>query len=259
MSGTAQTATVRSVSRALAVLDAFATAGEASMGLSELVRRVGLPRTTVLRLVDTLVAERMLESLPDGGVAVGSRMARWAVFAQAAWAMPTAAQERMAQLATEVGETVSVYVREGTRRLALAQAPGPHAVRHVVQVGDRLPLWRGASALVLLAAGDEADAAPRALSALRSDPDAAALDEARLAARVADVRARGWAVTHGEREPGISGVAVPLARGARAVVLAIGGPTTRFTDERIPEFVSALQSAAEDIRRAGLPPAVDVT
>lgn len=248
--------TVRAVGRALGVLDAFAAAGTPTLALSDLVRRVGLPRTTVLRLVDTLVAERMLDTLADGSITVGSRMARWAVFAQSAWIMPPAAQERMAAAAEATGETVSVYVREGTRRLALAQAPGPHALRHVVQVGDRLPLWRGASALVLLSLTEPADTTPDKLAALRADPARPEIDADALSARVAGVRETGWAVTHGEREPGISGVAVPLARTPRPVVLAIGGPTTRFADDRIEEFVAELTRAADDIRRSGLPPAI---
>ena len=51
--------------------------------------------------------------------------------------------------------------------------------------------------------------------------------------------ARGFAVTHGERELGASGVSAPVRRSDGRVVAAVGvgGPTTRFNDERLPAYV----------------------
>ncbi|GAA3668282.1 IclR family transcriptional regulator [Microbacterium marinilacus] len=252
MSDANDSGTVRAVSRALAVIDAFAARGATHLTIADLVRVSGLPRTTVLRLADTLVAERVLQH-QDGALTIGPRLALWGMFAEQAWAVPEATRERMADLALETGETVSVYVRSGTRRVAVAQAPGPSALRHVVQVGDRLPLSRGASSMVLLAGA--AEPLDDLLATLRADPDLPGFDTAALRMRVAEARERGWAATHGEREPGISGVAVPLLSDPQPVALALGGPTARFTDERVPAFVRALQAAAADIRRTGLPPA----
>ncbi|WP_152970160.1 IclR family transcriptional regulator, partial [Frigoribacterium sp. RIT-PI-h] len=159
---------VRAVSRALAVLQAF-TPERSTQTLSELVRASGLPRTTVLRLVDTLVAEGMLQHGPDGRVGVGTRMIHWGAFAARAWAVPAATADRMAALAEATGETVSLYVRSGVARVVVAQSPSPHSLRHVVQVGDELPLWIGAAGAVLLS-GEPAEA----LDATLDDVDATA-------------------------------------------------------------------------------------
>jgi len=267
---------VRAVSRALDVLQAF-TPERTSLSIGELVTAAGLPRTTVLRLVDTLVAERMLQHVADGRVAVGTRLIRWGAFAAAAWTVPEATAARMAELAAETGETVSLYVRSGTTRVVVAQSPSPHSLRHVVQVGDELPLWKGAAGMVLLSSvgpgalgaevaalaaavagsGAGAPSGPAAGSPVGSASEA--VDEEALVARVEQARAAGWSLSHGVREPGNSGMAVPVPSrdGAQPVALALGGPTSRFTDEATAAFLGALQAASSDISRTGLPPALD--
>lgn len=275
---------VRAVSRALDVLQAF-TPERTSLSIGELVTASGLPRTTVLRLVETLVAERMLQHVAGGRVAVGTRLIRWGAFAAAAWTVPEATAARMAELSAETGETVSLYVRSGTTRVVVAQSPSPHSLRHVVQVGDELPLWKGAAGMVLLSsvAPEELGAEVAALAAAVAGSGAVsgagsgagapsgsgagsavgsaaeAVDEEALVARVEQARAAGWSLSHGVREPGNSGMAVPVPSrdGAQPVALALGGPTSRFTDEATASFLGALQAASSDIARTGLPPALD--
>lgn len=271
---------VRAVSRALDVLQAF-TPERTSLSIGELVTASGLPRTTVLRLVETLVAERMLQHVAGGRVAVGTRLIRWGAFAAAAWTVPEATAARMAELAAETGETVSLYVRSGTTRVVVAQSPSPHSLRHVVQVGDELPLWKGAAGMVLLSsvAPEELGAEVAALAAAVAGSGAVSgagapsgsgassavgsaaevVDEEALVARVDQARAAGWSLSHGVREPGNSGMAVPVPSrdGAQPVALALGGPTSRFTDEATASFLGALQAASSDIARTGLPPALD--
>lgn len=248
---------VRAVTRAFEVLQSF-TADRPVLTVAEIVRESGLPRTTVLRLIDTLVGERMLRHAADGRITVGARLIRLAAFAEAAWAVPEETADRMARLARETGETASLYVRSGLRRVAVAQSPSPHSLRHVVQVGDEMPLLRGAASTLLVAA-DGPDAAERLLAALpraeRTDVD---VDD--FHAAVAAAARDGHAVSHGAREPGNSGAAVIVRAGdARRppVVLGLGGPTARFTAERVPVFLDALRSAASDIQRTGLPAALD--
>jgi DNA-binding IclR family transcriptional regulator len=65
--------------------------------------------------------------------------------------------------------------------------------------------------------------------------------------------AQGFAVSHGEREEGLSAVAVPLEGRSGAVVaaLTLSGPTVRFTDDRVAEFTAALLAAATRMNERG--------
>lgn len=248
---------VRAVTRAFEVLQCF-TAARPVLSLAEIVRESGLPRTTVLRLIDTLVGERMLRHAADGRITVGARLIRLAAFAEAAWAVPDETADRMTRLAQETGETASLYARSGLRRVAVGQSPSPYSLRHVVQVGDEMPLVLGAASTLLVAASGP-DAADHVLEALPA-AERSAVDVDSFRAAVHDARRDGYAVSHGAREPGNSGVAVIVREGDErrpAVVLGLGGPTARFTEERVPVFLDALTAAAADIRRTGLPAALD--
>ncbi|TDC67392.1 IclR family transcriptional regulator [Streptomyces hainanensis] len=247
---------IRAVSRAWRVLRAF-TPERMSLTLADLVRETGLPRTTVLRLVDTLAAENLLESGADGRIRVGTSLIAFAAFADAAWTVPPASLARMQALAAETGETVSLYVRDGVRRVVVGQAPSPNTLRHAVQPGDELPMSVGSAAYVLLSLEPAAELdglVARIVAESGGDPEA-------IGAGVAAARERGWSLTHGQREAGNSGLAVPVPSPggrppARTTVLALGGPTVRFTEDRIQGFVHAVRRCAEDIARTGLPPAL---
>nr|WP_281372396.1 IclR family transcriptional regulator C-terminal domain-containing protein [Prauserella isguenensis] len=154
----------------------------------------------------------------------------------------------MRDLSDSCGETVNLYVRSGATRICVEQREGRRSVRHIVRVGDELPLWGGAASKVLLTGADD-----RALAAVAAlDPAGRTVDG--LRAEAAEVREHGHAVSHGEREVGASGVAAPVvdADGAVLAALALGGPTPRFTDEAVAEFTVAVRDAARRISRIGI-------
>jgi DNA-binding IclR family transcriptional regulator len=132
--------------------------------------------------------------------------------------------------------------------VCIAQQESPQPLRHVVHVGDELPLWGGASAKVLLRNASEGLLSRIARSSpygeghvrqLREWIDRAAQD--------------GYAVSHGEREDGLTAVAVPILGRSGAVVaaLSLSGPTHRFPDERVDGFVADLAQVATRMAERG--------
>lgn len=69
----------------------------------------------------------------------------------------------------------------------------------------------------------------------------------------AETLRNGYAVSHGEHEEGLSSVAVPVrARDGEVVAaLSFGGPSARFTAERLPRFVNSLTMAARAVGGSG--------
>ena len=124
----------------------------------------------------------------------------------------------------------------------------PAPLRHVVQVGDELPLWAGASSKVLLAYAPDA---LLARVARRSPAGERHSGELREWAAVA--RRDGYAVSHGERDEGLSAVAVPVIGRSGAVVaaLSLSGPTLRFSAERVAAFTTDLKQAAARMSERG--------
>jgi DNA-binding IclR family transcriptional regulator len=154
----------------------------------------------------------------------------------------------MRELAARQRETVNVYVRRGIHRVCIAQHESPQPLRHVVHVGDELPMWAGASSKILLR-----DADPELLDRIARGSPYGPRHVKRLREWIDEAVERGYAVSHGEREDGLSAVAAPVLGRSEQVVAALGlsGPTVRFTDRRIPEFAADLMRIARQMSELG--------
>lgn len=236
---------VRSVIRALDLLGLF-TEDRAYWTIRELTEASGLAKTTVLRLVATLELRGLLWSDGVGRITAGPGLLRWSNLARSTWQLPEPARRVMRDLADTCGETVNLYVRGDVCRVCVAQEEGPQNLRHVVRVGDELPLWAGAASRVLLAGADDGLLAAVVERSPHNQDIEQLRDEVEAAERA------GYAVSHGEREIGASGLAAPVVgAGGVLAALALGGPTPRFTEERVAEFSEAVRDAAWRISEIG--------
>lgn len=212
---------VEAVERALSLLSCF-TAEEAELSLAELARRSGFYKSTILRLAVSLERFGYFERGEDGRFRLGAAIGRLTAIYGQNFSLAEALRRELQALVALTGETASFYVREGDSRVCLFRENSPKAMRHHIEEGTRLPMTAGASARVLAAfgAGD--------------DPKAPA------------IRAAGFYISNGERDPDIAAVSVPLfdAEGALRGALAVSGPIARM-DDRVQEIaVSALRDSA---------------
>src|SRR3984957_19536823 len=122
---------VRSARRALDLLELF-DGQRQSWSVGALVDACGLPKTTVIRLLATLEERGLLWHRRDGAITVGPGLLRWAGLARSTWEFPEAVVQVMSDLSHQCGETVNLYVRNGTARVCVAQRDGPQSLRHVV-------------------------------------------------------------------------------------------------------------------------------
>jgi DNA-binding IclR family transcriptional regulator len=243
---------VRSVGRALAVLSLF-TSEHQTRSLREICARTGLPRTTALRLLDALETTGMISSLGGQEYAVGPGLLRWATLASARFHLPAAAQSALSELVETTGETASIYVRSGYGRICVAQQESTQALRHVALVGRERPLWVGAAGRILLSDLDDPELDDVLAHAPGDGPSPDLVRRWR-----ADVLEKGHAVTHNEREDGLSVIAVPIRieTGAVSATLSTAGPTARFGPDRIPSLLDALETARDAIEATPFPRSV---
>jgi DNA-binding IclR family transcriptional regulator len=233
-------ASVRSVTRALRILATFDDE-HAILTLPELLDRSGLPKTTAHRLVQTLLRNGFLFRRGDDRYCLGSAVLRLSRAVEVAWRLPLAADAAMESLRGRSLETVNLYVLEGITRVCVAQKEGSQNVRYVIPVGVRLPLYAGASGKLLLA-----HQPPNVFDAVRAAAGLGDERAAALAAELREIRRVGHAASWDERERGASSVAVAIEdRHGRAVAaLAVSGPTSRFTPERVDELAALLKESA---------------
>ncbi|MBF9263906.1 IclR family transcriptional regulator [Acidovorax cattleyae] len=211
--------------RAFALLGAFAPQDE-RLTLTELSRRTGLYKSTVLRLLGALESGGFIRKWDDGLYGIGPAPVRLAAIYQRSLRIDSIVEPLLRELSVELGETASFYVRAGDRRLVLSRVEPSRAVRVSIRVGEAFDVRLGASGKVLLAFSED-------------DPPA---HEA--------VRARLWATSFGERDRETAAASVPVfgALGELRGALTVSGPLSRLGE---PAAIrAALLALMDRARRA---------
>jgi DNA-binding IclR family transcriptional regulator len=264
-----KSATVRRVAgtqavvRALRILRAFSDA-RPERSLAELSRELGLSKPTAFRLLLALEHEGLvLRAEPLGAYRLGPAAIELGARAQRANGVATAARPELEALTRATGETSSVEVLAGEETLILDEVQGGHLIGTSPSVGTRWPAHATSTGKVLLASALEDDPdlarrmARRAGGRLQAVTTCTIRSASRLSAELARVRKQGYATAIGELEAGYVAVGAPVRRHDGSVVAAIslGGPSTRFTDVRLPGLIKSVrESAARVSQRLGWAP-----
>jgi IclR family transcriptional regulator, acetate operon repressor len=235
-----------SLDKALDVLDAVGNVGS-GLSQADLGLRLGLPRTTLYRLLGTLVGRGLLRRDPLRRVyCLGSRCFE---YARAAYAMPdlvAAAAAELRSLRDMTGETAYLAALDGHEVISLDRCDGAHALRSQSAVGQRKPLHCTSQGKAILAAmpPEQRDQLVRELTLLPQTPRTIT-DRRRLLAELKLTAQRGWSIDDEEIVPGIRCCGAPIvdAHGHVRGAISVAGPAFRLTSERVellgPELAEA--------------------
>lgn len=230
-------------------IDVLEEIGRQFGGIShtDLAARLGMPRTTVYRLLTTLVGRGLARHDPSRRVYVLG--VRYVELARQAYAMPdlvAAAMYELRELRDLTGETSYIGTLEGNAMVSLERYDGAHSHRSNASLGHRKPIHATSQGKAVLAALDRG-ARDRLISDLVLTPltPLTITDRRRLQAEVRTIRARGWAIDNEENVPGVRcvGAAVVDPHGEVRGAISVAGPAYRLPLERIdllgPELVEA--------------------
>jgi DNA-binding IclR family transcriptional regulator len=244
---------VQSIERAFAVLGALA---DGPRGVTDIADSVGLPKSTVARLLASLGREGAVEQVPgDTRYRLGSGLATLAAAVVPARSLVAIGHPILVELASAAGEAAGLSVPDGASAHYVDQVDTSHQVQVRDWTGTRVPMHAVSSGQVLLAhmsatALERYLALPRVAFTARTLTDSSALSE-----RIRRVQLDGYAWVHEEFAEGLDSVAAPVTDDAGDVVAAIHvhGPSYRFPsagDERVTELVvGAARRMSERLRR----------
>ena len=239
--------TVRSIERAFSILRCFSL-DHPRLSLAQIAERIGLPVTTTLRIVTTLVSLDIVKRHEDRSYSLGNQMYLLGAIAKANYRPQQIAYPYMKNLRDETKEAVSLYGIDEEIRVCYEHVPSLLTMRCVVRVGDRFQLWAGASGKVLLAYAPKA-VIDREIAKIKPITEGTIVDEEKFRMDLAAIRGQDYAISYGEREEGIISVAVPIfdGRGSAIYALSLAGPSLRFTEERALELIPDLQQISMEI------------
>ena len=234
--------TVRAVDRALDILLCFTARTDWAM--TEIAEHVGLHKSTVHRMLATLEEKGFIErDRATDRYHLGLKV--WELSANLSRSddQATIWLPEMVRLRDQLGETVSIYVRDGTERIRIQAVQSNQPVRRVAPVGVRLPLYAGASSKVLLAYAD-----PIIKESIMNDPSwDQAVDKESYNRKLVEVREQGYATSFEERETGATALSAPILdrTGNLAAALAVSGPASRLTMEKMLANASIMIESAK--------------
>jgi DNA-binding IclR family transcriptional regulator len=229
---------IQVISRAMEILRAL-QAAPAGLTQAEVAARIGLARTTVHRILNSLEDEGLVVSdRPRGRYRLGPEIPRMADAVRRA--VVGQVHPYLVELSRQVDETIDLSVLDQNQATFVDQVMSNHRLRAVSAVGESFPLHCTANGKAFLAAlppGALAAALPATLPALTPYTITSL---PRLRADLETVRAEGVAYDREEHTVGICAVGAVL-RGLPGppVAVSVPMPVQRFHG-REPEFAAAL-------------------
>jgi DNA-binding IclR family transcriptional regulator len=241
---------IRSVDRAVAILDLLAQDGWRAG--AEVARELGVHRSTALRLLGTLERHALVERDPrTAKYRLGRRLPQLASFVTGEYDLRYLARPVCENLANALGETVTLDVLAADEIVPIEQATGSTSVVSVNWLGRRTPIHCTASGKVILAfAADPLKQRLLARPLERLTPNTI-VDRAELEVQLAAAREAGYARTFEELEVGLDAIAAPVhsAEGDVVAAVDVSGPVHRLRAGNRPELVGLTRDAAADLSR----------
>lgn len=242
--------TVPGLERGLRILGEFSRR-EPTLTAPELARRLGVPRSTVFRLLVTLENMGFVERTGDGrAYRLGLAILRLGFEYLGSLGLVELGRPIVERLRDATGHGASLVVRDGREVVYIVRAASHSPFASAVSVGTRLPAHATVLGHVLLSGLALAE-----LKKLYPEPRLEAVNPntpatpAALFERAQAVRERGFIAADGFFESHISTVAAPVFGEGGRVVAAIGVtvPGGHIADDERAPLIERVRAAASEL------------
>lgn len=249
---------IGSVSKACLLIETLST--QKSWELAELSRAVGLPKTTVHRMLLTLEDNGYVFQEKQRGeyclsfklFSIGSRVLRHS-------SLVDMARPYCRELLESVDETVNLCVVSGTEMLVVDKQVTSQMLRQDSIIGSSFPLFQSASGKIFLAFAEEAEA-EKVLKLINEQSPTLHIEQTMedLRAELEKVCQTGLAYDYEEVFKGVRCIAVPIFDYQNKLVaaLSVSAPTVRLNASSIVNIEKNIVQASTKISlRLGASPA----
>ena len=246
--GEAGKTAIQVVERMMNLLDALAE-HEESASLKILAEQTGLHPSTAHRILNDMVACRMVERGDGGTYRLGLRLLELGNLVKARLSVREAAQAPMRALHKLTGETVNLSVRQGDEIVYVDRAYTERSGMQVVRaIGGRAPLHLTSVGKLFLASDDASQVrAYVTRTGLSGHTRNSITDLSKLEVELNQVRQLGNAKDNEELELGVSCLAAGILDDTGKLVagLSLSAPTDRIH----ADWLRALQDTAVQISK----------
>lgn len=239
----------QTVDRALSILPLLA---EGPADLGRVADRLGVHKSTALRLLRTLHEHGLVYRQPDQRYRLGARLFALAQEAVESLDVRDIAHPHLVALNEQCGHTVHLAVYEENEVLYIDKVESRYPVRMYSRIGKPVAITVAAVAKLLLADLPEAERRTVAekLDYPRYTPRSTT-DAAAFLAELATVREQGWATDLGGHEESINCVGAPIrgADGRVAAAMSVSAPNVVVSAEELLGLLPLVRRTADAISR----------
>jgi len=235
---------VQSIDRAMSIISILVSDdSKQSWSISDLAQQTALPLGTLHRILSTLIRHGLVAQVPETKqYKAGYKWMEIGLRLLDKIDIRIAARPVMERLAAEVEESIYLSIPSGTDGIIIEKVDSPLKVRINENLGDRIPLHIGAPNKTMLAQMREEEVKAILQQLLPTEQIPA------FHTQLAEVKKNGYAVSFGEKTENTCAVAAAVI-GYQHVAgsISIGGPSFRFTEERLPLLIQKVKESAEEI------------
>ena len=246
---------VKSAARTVALLELLAARGEQPSRLDELAEDLGVPRSSMYQLLQTLVDCGWVRSDVTGSLyGIGIRALLTGTGYLDGDRRVRAVRPYLDEASDALGETIHLARLDGPDVVYLATRESHEYLRTISRVGRRVPAHAGALGKALLAERSDAEL-PLPEGELAALTPNTHTSRAALHADLAGVRERGYSVDREETVTGIAGFGFALRYDVPATdAISCSVPVARLTPAHEVRIVAAMREVRAKIE-AQSPPA----
>jgi DNA-binding IclR family transcriptional regulator len=241
----------QTVRHVVTVLHAF-SAAEPTLGVNEIARRVGLNRSSVSRLLQSLAEARLVQQDRETGkYRLGLGLTELASIALVGLDLRQVARPHMQRLNERTRETVGLSIWDRDAAVMVEHFAALQPVLALGWVGQRNPGHATSPCKVFLAFLDEALTADVLGQPFQRYTGRTVTDRAAVLAELAEVRQRGFAINEGEYQDGLNAVAAPVfdRNGEVCAALNVSAPAFRLSGAQLLELSGEVIAVAAAISR----------
>jgi DNA-binding IclR family transcriptional regulator len=233
------------VEKALEVLFHLHGAAE-PRGVTAIARSLGLPKSSVHRLLAALGQRGLVEQDAEGRYRLGFGLIALGLGMLEREPIVLAARPVLEVAAKALGETLFLTAAREGEIIVLDKVEGPGFLRAAPRIGEKVPLHATAVGRLHLAFAPDLVGLPE--GPLHSFTPRTRTQRAAVLQEVALARRRGWAENREEWIPGLVVVAAPvLADGRLVATVALAAPTVRLALRESGRVAQQLLAAAGQI------------
>ncbi len=241
--------TVQVLDRAFDILEELARA-RGAVGLSNLAQRTAMSKSTVFRILQTLVARGYAEKTLEGAYTIGPKMFDTLSYHINSLELQTEAKPYLAVLKRTLGLTAHLGILDGAYVSYIEKEATDWGEEAYTQVGYRSPAYCSSMGKCLLACLSSAqlEEALYGFDFQAFTPNTYT-SKAAFAKYLHQVRKQGWAMDSEEYELGHCCVAAPVFnyRGDAVAAVGVSGTPESISPDRVEDVAQQVMLAARRI------------